>query len=141
MEGAFPEEQGPSEPLVQCQHCGRSFNPTAIEKHQKICRKVFQEKRKAFNSAEDRLGHLGEEAAGLIKNANKIQKEKENKIAAGDNVEEKKKPMPKWKVDSLNFRLGVLQGKAANGDLKAQAEIEKIQEELGVAKEAAGPPP
>jgi hypothetical protein len=31
--------------------CGRNFNPETLAKHEKICHKVFQSKRKAFDSA------------------------------------------------------------------------------------------
>ena len=41
--------------LVLCSEgCGRKFNENALEKHEKICRKVFQQKRKVFNAAEFR---------------------------------------------------------------------------------------
>jgi hypothetical protein len=34
--------------------CGRQFNVLTVAKHEKICQKVFQSKRKAFNSAAHR---------------------------------------------------------------------------------------
>ncbi|MCB0370647.1 MAG: C2HC-type zinc finger protein [Bdellovibrionales bacterium] len=34
--------------------CGRQFNINVIAKHEKVCEKVFQSKRKAFNSAAHR---------------------------------------------------------------------------------------
>jgi len=41
--------------LIECREgCGRRFKPKALEKHEKVCRKVFQSKRKAFNTAEQR---------------------------------------------------------------------------------------
>ena len=30
------------------QGCGRKFNPKALQKHIKVCKKVFQETRKPF---------------------------------------------------------------------------------------------
>jgi hypothetical protein len=39
---------------VPCRSCGRKFNPVSLQKHAKICQKVFQEKRKEFNVAEQR---------------------------------------------------------------------------------------
>lgn len=47
-----------------------------LEKHVKVCKKVFSQKRKAFDSAANRLGNL-ENADALIANAKKIEKEKE----------------------------------------------------------------
>ena len=43
--------------------CGRMFNANAIEKHEKVCQKVFQQKRKVFNSA----SHRAPEAEGFQK--------------------------------------------------------------------------
>jgi len=40
--------------LIQCDTCERKFNAKALERHTKICVKVFQTKRKAFNVAEQR---------------------------------------------------------------------------------------
>ena len=48
-------EYDPSE-LVMCrQGCGRKFNPESIRKHEGVCRKVFQKKRKEFNAQEHRI--------------------------------------------------------------------------------------
>jgi hypothetical protein len=40
-----PEYAAPTD-LEECYSCGRKFNPKAMEKHEKICQKVFVEKRK-----------------------------------------------------------------------------------------------
>ena len=37
------------------QGCGRKFNPDSLLKHEKICKKVFQNKRKEFNAQEKRI--------------------------------------------------------------------------------------
>lgn len=47
-----PEEYGEVGRLVECNDCGRKFNEQAIIKHRKICKKVFVEKRKAFDVKE-----------------------------------------------------------------------------------------
>lgn len=45
-----------SEELIECgMGCGRRFNRKALEKHEKICQKVFQDKREQFNSKDHRL--------------------------------------------------------------------------------------
>ena len=36
---------GPNE-QIECPDCGRRFNPGPFEKHVKICKKVFMDKRK-----------------------------------------------------------------------------------------------
>jgi len=129
------EAEEPSE-LVQCEDCGRSFNPESIDRHRRICKKVFSEKRKQFNSAANRLGEF-ENAGALVKNAKKIEKEAEAvKKADGKKDEEPaggkdKKPMPKWKQQSLAFRAAMLASKAAMGDDKAAADLAAVKEEIG----------
>ncbi|CAM9373377.1 unnamed protein product [Ectocarpus fasciculatus] len=49
---AFPDEQVE---LKECRMCGRRFTPAALEKHSRACHKVFQAKRKVFDTAEMRL--------------------------------------------------------------------------------------
>ena len=43
-------EQPRNSDLRECPTCGRSFNDEAYPKHVKICKKVFVNKRKEFNS-------------------------------------------------------------------------------------------
>lgn len=47
-------EYGQTGRLIPCNDCGRKFNEQAISKHKKICRKVFVEKREAFDVKEQR---------------------------------------------------------------------------------------
>jgi hypothetical protein len=135
-------EQGPSEPLMQCSGCGRSFNAKALEKHAKVCKKVFQDKRKQFDSAAERLGDF-ENAQQLIKGAKKIEREarsvKEKEESNIKDDADSKKPIPAWKQKSLAFRNAMLAAKAASNpdDQEAQAKAEAIKKELG----AAGPDP
>ena len=49
-----PEEYGKVGRLVPCHDCGRKFAEDRIDKHRKNCQKVFGEKRKAFDMAEQR---------------------------------------------------------------------------------------
>ena len=49
----YPEDDGGE--LLECSKgCGRHFNSNVIAKHEKICEKVFQQKRKVFNMAAQR---------------------------------------------------------------------------------------
>ena len=54
MENEQPEEYGEIGQLLECGSCGRKFAPQVLAKHAKICKKVFVDKRKAFNAAETR---------------------------------------------------------------------------------------
>lgn len=44
-----PRDDGVREP---CSTCGRKFNSEALMKHERICQKVFVQKRKAFDVKE-----------------------------------------------------------------------------------------
>lgn len=49
------EEPGPAQSLEQCELCGRSFNASALERHMKVCNKVFGSKRKPMDTKKQRL--------------------------------------------------------------------------------------
>ena len=49
------EEAKMSSDLRQCPSCQRSFNPETYQKHVKICDKVFNQKRKQFNTQAQRI--------------------------------------------------------------------------------------
>ncbi|CAE7457839.1 zc2hc1a [Symbiodinium pilosum] len=121
-----PDDDGG--PLVPCPDCGRSFKAESLEKHKKICKKVFQQKRKQFNSAANRLGDL-DNASELIANASRIDKQKEAPKEA-DKTSKKDKTVPKWKAQSLAFRQAILAAKGASGDPEAARKAEELQKEL-----------
>ena len=56
--GGVPEYAAP-EQQQQSRGCGRTFNLKAFARHAKICKKVFQEKRKEFDSQSARLAGTG----------------------------------------------------------------------------------
>jgi len=62
--------------LIQCEDCGRSFNADSVEKHKRVCRKVFQQKPVQFNSAAKRLGDFVT-AGELVDVGNKLEKSSE----------------------------------------------------------------
>jgi hypothetical protein len=47
-------ERDPSDPRLECDHCGRAFLEQALVKHAEICEKVFIKRRKVFNSQRQR---------------------------------------------------------------------------------------
>ena len=54
-----PPQEGPvgGDPggeRIPCPDCGRKFNEAALVKHTRICKKVFVEKRKAFDMKDQR---------------------------------------------------------------------------------------
>jgi len=123
-------------PMLPCPHCDRSFKAESLEKHKNICKKVFQQKRKQFNSAANRLGEF-ENANELIANASKIERQKEAPKAAPEKGK-KDKSVPKWKAQSLAFRQAILAAKGASGDPEAAKKADEIQQELNAANLASG---
>lgn len=49
---------------MECETCGRRFLPEALEKHARICQKVFASKRKPFNMAKQRLAGTEAQVGG-----------------------------------------------------------------------------
>jgi hypothetical protein len=93
----------PSSDLHQCPTCSRTFNSKALEKHLRICQKVFQSKRPKFNAK-------GARTSGL---------EKVDDYSAGSSVQSSKSGMdrpivskhaakPKWKQKSEQFRAAMM---------------------------------
>ena len=89
-----------------CPHCGRSFNQNAFNKHVKICQKVFQKKRKVFNTQKQRINDY--EQASLMKQG-AIEEKRLKKIN-----KTKQEKIPKWKQQSMEFRAICNPGKNNN---------------------------
>jgi hypothetical protein len=102
---------------VECPDCSRKFNPSAYQKHSKICAKVFQNKRKVFDSKNMRVAD-NPELLNILKK--KEQEERKaakrsgkgklnrndnnnnnNDIVVGDSKQDAKS---KWKEQSKAFR-------------------------------------
>ena len=94
-----------------CPHCGRNFNEISYPKHIKNCEKVFQKKRKAFNTQKQRF--VDSEQASLMK-MGAMQAKKNPKL------NKPKGGIPKWKLQSMEFRAICNPGKA-----------NKIRKEMG----------
>jgi hypothetical protein len=99
----------------QCPDCGRKFNETAYEKHVKICRKVFIEKRKEFDSQKHRVE--GTEMAALPTNkrsqsASATTAPNNSSIkSAKHSSHRSNSALPKWKADSDAFRQAMKQAR------------------------------
>ena len=116
--GMMPEEGEPTSP---CPHCGRKFVANALAKHTKICQKVFQKKRKAFNTQKQRI--IDGEHASLMRQGQMMEK----KMAKTN--QKNKGGIPKWKLQSMEFRQicrggfgGPVQiGKSSKGGVKGKS--------------------
>ena len=101
-----------NEVVTPCPHCGRKFNEISYPKHVKNCQKVFQKKRKAFNTQKQRF--VDSEQASLMK-MGAMQAKKNPKL------NKPKGGIPKWKLQSMEFRAICNPGKA-----------NKIRKEMGL---------
>ena len=102
--------------------CGRKFNPDSIEKHEKVCKKVFQSKRKEFNTMAQRI--VEKDQVKLMNKGKAVEKKLEQ--------QKKNEKMPKCKAESLAFRAVVAAKSNGPVDPKQQRELEQAM------KEAAG---
>jgi hypothetical protein len=99
--------------LQQCADCGRKFNESSHKKHVKICKKVFIEKRKAFDSQKQRL--KGTEMAVSATTTPTIQSAKHSSHRSNS-------ALPKWKADSQAFRQAVKQARQVSASEKKSKE-------------------
>ena len=111
--GGLTADQMPNENEITtpCPHCGRKFNEISFPKHVKNCQKVFQKKRKAFNTQKQRI--IDSEQASLMRQG-ALQAKKNPKL------NKPKGGIPKWKLQSMEFRAICNPGKA-----------DKIRREMG----------
>lgn len=110
-----PEFETKTEKTYKCpEGCGRSFQKESLQKHRKICKKVFQKKRKQFDVAGQRKTpeQLEMEACGV-----KPKKKSKKK---------KKKKVPKWKLQSSVLRNAI---KAGRGEDNSNTEEAKLLRE------------
>jgi len=89
--------------LTPCPSCGRKFNDEALNKHKKVCQKVFQTKAKKFNMQKQRV--LDGEHKQLLVNS----KKEERKFGGLKNKSKRTGNLPgskqnKWLAKSSAFR-------------------------------------
>lgn len=124
----------PSEPeeeivLVKCSEgCGKSFRPDVAKKHAKICKKVFQQKRKVFNMAEQRQPDELKE----FEAESKYRKKQTTKQPAKPKAKEG--AIPKWKMQSAMLRNGIRAGKGDDQSHTEEAIIAKKFEETQMTR-------
>lgn len=132
--------------MIPCDLCGRSFNQKALVRHQKICKKVFGEKRKEFNSAANRKP----EELLAMENESKMHKKKSKKgsitkVSRNDDnsvdkhyddqaLNAKAEKQAKWKAQSEQLRLAM---KVSKGGLsqEEQVQMKKLTEDADTRKQ------
>lgn len=111
-----------NEPKYECpEGCGRKFVEAALEKHVNICKKVFQTKRKAFDSKSMRVVDEQQEQAMKKGEIRETRQEAVSKKTQSNFPANKK---AKWKQQSEAFRANM---KAARGEQVSVAEQQVLQ--------------
>ena len=91
------EDEYEGDDKEQCGICGRNFKSESLEKHEKVCKKVFATKRKAFDAKKTRI--IDGEHAMMLKHQEHNEKKK-GKFKEND----KKKKTQNWKKQSNELR-------------------------------------
>jgi len=98
----------------QCEYCDRMFNTDSLGKHQKVCQeRPDKKKRKVFDSKKTRI---------IDQEQNTLTPKPKSK----PKVEESKKPekkIPKWKVQSEQFRNALRANTAVSGENEYQSPL------------------
>lgn len=91
------QDDGDEGDRVPCCHCDRKFKEEAIEKHEKICKKIFCTQRKKFDMKKKRV--LDSEHAMILKRNEKQGNNNNNALAKAKDAKKQK-----WKKMSEEFR-------------------------------------
>ncbi|ETO65002.1 hypothetical protein F442_17407 [Phytophthora nicotianae P10297] len=114
-----------SEQMEQCHNCSRKFNVASLQKHQKICEKVFSGHRKVFNMAAKRLE--GTEAEKLAKEAKAKTKGITRKAPLSATEQPiKVKSVADWKQKSEMFRNAMKASRDVSKALKEGKELPPV---------------
>lgn len=108
--------------LYPCpEKCGRKFSKENLVKHKKVCKKVFQTKRKTFDASKQR-----QDDEMLEFN----RKQKRKKGGKKEPVKRKFKGMAKWKLESKKLRNAIRLGRGAGPEIdKDMREVEEYEQE------------
>ena len=111
--------------LIECaEGCGRRFSSKVLEKHENICRKVFQSKRNKFDMTAQRLRDKDGKPIVNIQQVKKEIKEKPKK------KEERK--IPKWKLESAALRTNIKQSKGIDVSNTEEAKLASDFAKIGL---------
>ena len=111
-QGAFVDTQ--TMERVECHQCGRKFAQTALQRHIKICKKVFGQKRKQFN-----VQRADDEALKAQRNTDHGKVNQELK-------RQKEKAKSKWKAQSSMLREAIKASKAIDKAIKEGKPLSEI---------------
>jgi len=132
--------------LIPCNSCGRSFNEKALSRHAKVCKKVFVEKRKEFNSAaarkpeeliamenESKMSKKKSKKSTVVSRNNDSSVDKNYDDQALNNANAEKKA--KWKAQSEQLRLAMKVSKGGGLSQEEQVQMKKLTEDADTRKQ------
>ena len=132
-DGAGGEEEEEEQEKFQCPTCARSFYRAPLEKHAKICAKVFLQKRKTFDSAKMRiegnpdLKEFIQETKGPVGRAKKGGKpaldRKTSSNIAPPAAPDAPPATPSWKAKSDAFRIAMQSSRAVSAAIATGAPL------------------
>ena len=110
-----PEEEQERE---ECELCGRKFVPESLEKHRKICKKVFQSKRKPME-----IQRVPDEALKIEKENKKKGTKKPVGAGAAIAATQQKSTIPKWQLQRMQLQEAVRAGREVSEAIKTGAPL------------------
>jgi len=121
--------------LIPCNGCGRSFKPEAHAKHVGICKKVFQEKRKVYNTTEHRLPDASEapELAEVRRKA--AQAARRGEVGIGETKKPAQPPKNNWRIKSEAFRAAMKDAQIVQKFQKEGRSLSELPPPKAVAQE------
>eukprot|EP00347_Sterkiella_histriomuscorum_P017837 403347785 len=107
-------------PRMECPTCGRKFSEQALQKHAKVCKKVFVQKRKVFDTkAQRQLEDESKDEYSYKPPPSKSKQAQNNKkpVAQEDKPIKQGSKAAKWKAQSEMFRqaMRAVKGPEAGG--------------------------
>lgn len=113
------DEYGEAEKTAPCHLCGRTFNLKALQRHMKICEKVFVKKRKQFDMAAQRRPE-GEENNAPVGRRRGGAKAKAKAASAAE------PPENKWRKKSEAFRDAMRAARQAQAHIAAGKPLSEL---------------
>ena len=126
--------------LVECRSCGRKFAEDRLAKHEKVCEKVFVQKRKAFDVKAMRAE--GTDNAKYVREQ-QLQEKRAAKMDGRGGASAKPSSFddrpavgaagkkPKWKAESEQFRAAMKAAKQITEAQKAGIDIRTLKIDTG----------
>jgi len=122
--------------LFPCKMCDRKFKQEALERHMNICKKVFCDKRRVYNTTEHRLPDASDapELAEVRRKAAKATAKGEVGIgdAKKDDTKQKKN---NWRIKSEAFRQAMQNGKLVDKFQKEGRDLRDLPPQKATAAE------